>query len=241
MTFVYFAQNSRGLIKIGKTRDVRRRMAALFTSSGERMNVLGVMSQKVASEESLHSRFAEFRVSGEWFSQDEAILNFIKDNAEPYSVERHSKRAERGVPHDVVRARELIRKIIDPVIPGETISEQIARASALLPRWSKSRVKHIWYNDNDIRVDARDIAYLESVVAGSERNKDMSLARSLEIAINRIDHLERAVAMLERKLYGTSDCLRSNERIGQGLFKTSHMPPDPAEGATRGEGYRAVD
>lgn len=73
---IYFAQvGTGGPIKIGFSRDVRRRLAALQTGHSERLNVLRVYEGSQDDERSLHQRFAAYRENGEWFAPAPEILS----------------------------------------------------------------------------------------------------------------------------------------------------------------------
>lgn len=71
----YFIQEDRvgGLIKIGKSVDPRNRLKSLATGNSVRLVLLGCTSE---SEEALHLRFKQERVSGEWFYPSTEILSY---------------------------------------------------------------------------------------------------------------------------------------------------------------------
>lgn len=69
-TFVYFVQSGdRGDIKIGLTADMESRLAELQCGNPVRLHVVGVVTGDWALEQSLHARFAEGRIHGEWFKR----------------------------------------------------------------------------------------------------------------------------------------------------------------------------
>ena len=75
---VYFLQaQSLGLIKIGTSSNVSKRIAALQTASPDALTVLGCIPGDCEIERSLHARFAEERVRGEWFTPSERLVDFI--------------------------------------------------------------------------------------------------------------------------------------------------------------------
>lgn len=77
---VYFIQSSAGgPIKIGKSTNANRRLANLQTAHAERLLLLG--TTQIHSEESLHQRFADLRLSGEWFRCDDRLAAWIWANA----------------------------------------------------------------------------------------------------------------------------------------------------------------
>lgn len=62
-----------GLIKIGRTRDIRTRLSALECGAGQALTVLGVIDGDV--ERALHRRFANLREHGEWFSDPDGVIS----------------------------------------------------------------------------------------------------------------------------------------------------------------------
>lgn len=81
--FVYFILNSDSqAIKIGRAKDLAKRMKALQTSSPAKLTLvksIQVDGAKAAHEleRSLHQKFWEIRVAGEWFKAEEKLLNYI--------------------------------------------------------------------------------------------------------------------------------------------------------------------
>lgn len=65
----YIIRNPKSkLIKIGKTVDLKTRISTLQTGAGAPLEILSVIDGDV--ERDLHKAFAEFRVHGEWFSDE---------------------------------------------------------------------------------------------------------------------------------------------------------------------------
>lgn len=66
-----------GLIKIGRTCDLKMRMQALQCGAGVPLDVLAVIPGDI--EKSLHSKFSKYQVHGEWFSDsDGKIANYAE-------------------------------------------------------------------------------------------------------------------------------------------------------------------
>lgn len=75
---IYFAQgDTGGPIKVGYTRSLDRRIAALQNGSHDRINILGTCPGSEYFERSLHARFQPHRISGEWFLDCPEIRGFI--------------------------------------------------------------------------------------------------------------------------------------------------------------------
>ena len=71
-----------GLIKIGRTANVPRRMNALRVASPDRLTVLAVLDDPAGMlERELHIRFAPDRRHGEWFQPSQALEDFIRSVA----------------------------------------------------------------------------------------------------------------------------------------------------------------
>lgn len=71
-----------GPLKIGVTRDIGQRVAALQSGCAEPIRVLAVVEQVGdLTERALHKRFAEHRQSGEWFAAAPELLAFAEELA----------------------------------------------------------------------------------------------------------------------------------------------------------------
>ncbi len=83
--FVYFVLNSdSNAIKIGKAKDIQKRIQSLQTVSPTKLQLLKtvqVMSEEEARilESSLHRKFALLRITGEWFRADKELVDYMSD------------------------------------------------------------------------------------------------------------------------------------------------------------------
>jgi hypothetical protein len=77
--WVYFLQAKSGPIKIGFSCHPVKRKKEIETARGESMSLLCLIVGGAHIERSLHYRFADERIEGEWFSPSERILAFIRD------------------------------------------------------------------------------------------------------------------------------------------------------------------
>lgn len=73
---VYFARAG-ARIKIGWSRQVATRLAQLQTGNAAPIELLGVLPGARSRERELHERFADARVSGEWFEATPELLAYI--------------------------------------------------------------------------------------------------------------------------------------------------------------------
>lgn len=77
--FVYFiTDGDRGTVKIGFSTDPKSRMASLQTSTPSKLELLATIEGDMQTERQLHQRFAEYRVSGEWFRLADDLVEFIE-------------------------------------------------------------------------------------------------------------------------------------------------------------------
>jgi hypothetical protein len=82
--FVYFILNEESrAIKIGRARDVAKRLKTLQTSSPAPLKSLGaaaLANEKAAAdfEAKLHAEFADIRLTGEWFRAEAKLLERIR-------------------------------------------------------------------------------------------------------------------------------------------------------------------
>lgn len=76
---IYFVQAHDGEpVKIGFSRDVKRRINAIQKSNGSRLVTLGLMDGDLDVEKTIHTKFANLRLHGEWFLPGQELLNFIE-------------------------------------------------------------------------------------------------------------------------------------------------------------------
>ena len=80
--YVYFIRDCLGHIKIGVSKNVKKRMAGLQTANPLKLEYFYVMKVKNIYdarliEKELHEQFKDFRLCGEWFLEQE-ILKFLK-------------------------------------------------------------------------------------------------------------------------------------------------------------------
>lgn len=81
---VYFiADTVNDVVKIGYTKDVKKRLKQLQTSNSNVLVLLGYMDGNEVEERNTHLLFSKFRLEGEWFrldSDNDVILDYININ-----------------------------------------------------------------------------------------------------------------------------------------------------------------
>jgi|TARA_R100000501_G_C2595884_1_gene94440 Meiotically up-regulated gene 113 len=77
--YIYFVlSEDSGLVKIGKTKDIKKRFASLQTMSPVPLRIIGCFRAHDELEGTLHSRFAKYRHHGEWFKLSDEIVKLIE-------------------------------------------------------------------------------------------------------------------------------------------------------------------
>lgn len=79
MTVYFIAAVDAGKIKIGKTTNIQKRMAALTTVSPVELTLLHTVQYDARLEKRIHDHLKEYRAHGEWFHADKPVLDFIRN------------------------------------------------------------------------------------------------------------------------------------------------------------------
>jgi hypothetical protein len=78
---IYFIQNAvTGNVKIGRAKDVTKRLQALQTASDCPLRLLFSLDvhQMVTEERILHERFSDYHITGEWFRYEGELYGYIQ-------------------------------------------------------------------------------------------------------------------------------------------------------------------
>jgi hypothetical protein len=78
VTHIYFVQRGDGPIKIGITKNLAGRLAALGTASHEPLHLLASVPGNSNAERHFHSTLAKYRIKGEWFRPCAEVLRLIE-------------------------------------------------------------------------------------------------------------------------------------------------------------------
>lgn len=90
---VYFIGGPSGPIKIGISKNPKRRLHGLQTTSPYHLKILATKPGDIEEERRLHSKFAHLRLKGEWFQRSQEILDemmSIKRSMSHGIVSQHS-------------------------------------------------------------------------------------------------------------------------------------------------------
>ncbi|MDP8212336.1 MAG: GIY-YIG nuclease family protein [Candidatus Zapsychrus exili] len=80
---VYFIQNVvNKKIKIGFSSDPTKRIKSLQTASSDKLKMIGKLDGDRKFETELHNQFSHLRCGGEWFTNGEDLITFIKHSKE---------------------------------------------------------------------------------------------------------------------------------------------------------------
>lgn len=74
---VYFIADEHNRIKIGKTKNVKQRLAGLQTNSADILMLLATEPGRGRREGELHRQFAHLHVGGEWFRAADDLLEYV--------------------------------------------------------------------------------------------------------------------------------------------------------------------
>lgn len=83
----YFIGSKNGPVKIGWTRDVKKRLRTLQTAHPFKLEILATTAGGEIAEARYHAKFADYRLEGEWFTPCQGIraeirrLNKVTPNA----------------------------------------------------------------------------------------------------------------------------------------------------------------
>lgn len=116
---IYFLRSpSSGLIKIGRTRFLRVRLADLSYQHREPLVVLGVLDEPDVYETQLHRQFKKWRVKGEWFEPTRHLLSFIQSSTRAWTPDM-------GVGSGFVRRIPCLGHEVEDLgeqVPGEEVA-----------------------------------------------------------------------------------------------------------------------
>jgi hypothetical protein len=88
---VYFIKSPAGLIKIGRSKDMKRRLVQFRRSYGEGLEVIALVRGGAFLEAELHRDFASDRQHGEWFLDSDRLRARITDLASADAATRETE------------------------------------------------------------------------------------------------------------------------------------------------------
>jgi hypothetical protein len=164
---IYFVrqQDNPSLVKVGKTQDLPRRMHHLAAASA--IVLFATCEGDSLEERYFLKKFAHLRSEGEWFNSDEAMLQFISQNADSCHVEygksetRWTLRKPDNRKHqDAIVIAILIKRMVDAYPRGFTLSRILEEIYLSLAKigdgWTRRRVRSL-YDQTAHRIDAYEL------------------------------------------------------------------------------------
>ena len=119
---IYFLQAKPGdPIKIGTTVRLSKRLSEIQQAEAVELGVLGVMDGSFADESAVHRKFLSFRLRGEWFAPDPALLAFIAAETHPWDGEDERPATPVRMDAEVVRIARIVA-----AYRGITLAEYIS-------------------------------------------------------------------------------------------------------------------
>lgn len=95
----YFAADSQGAVKIGRSYNIKERLMQFQRDRGGEVTLLAMISGGDA-ELGLHRRFAHLKIDGEWYKPEPEMLEFIRGlNCNPMTLSEY-KEADRRMGWD---------------------------------------------------------------------------------------------------------------------------------------------
>jgi len=79
MGFVYFIYDKSN-IKIGFTKNIKKRIKELQTSNSNKLVLLGYFIGDMNKEQELHNQFKNYQILNEWFRPDQKLIDYINEN-----------------------------------------------------------------------------------------------------------------------------------------------------------------
>jgi T5orf172 domain len=96
VSMVYFARMPSGLIKIGFTRNIARRLSELVGEYGTPIDIVGVLEGGRDEEQVIHERFSHVRTTGcEMFRECPEMFQFIREETIRISMRSGQKSRRR--------------------------------------------------------------------------------------------------------------------------------------------------
>lgn len=164
-----YVLRSDNLVKIGFTDNLQKRVSAIISSVPVPVEFVGHMPGGREVELHLHSRFSEYRFSGEWFRETEEMRALFSVLLVPNLPKKISARAQRRSSNreaqnalsGVVRA-EVARRW-----PGKSKADVVLDLASELG-WPKSRAKDFYYKDARIVLRGVEFQDVNAWLAGEK-------------------------------------------------------------------------
>ena len=88
-------------------------------------------------------------------------------------------------------ARNTLRRIAEPAVPGESVKSLLLRVSRKLPTISYGRVRGIWYRDKRLKISADELLELRRIAKIEDEERHAS---------DEVSALRKRLELLEAKI-----------------------------------------
>ena len=88
-------------------------------------------------------------------------------------------------------ARNTLRRIAEPAVPGESVKSLLLRVSRKLPTISYGRVRGIWYRDKRLKISADELNELRRIAKIEDEERHAS---------DEVSALRKRLELLEAKI-----------------------------------------
>ena len=126
-SFVYFIADGHGRVKIGRSTHPAGRLAQLQTGTGLPLTLIGAIPGDRIVEAQMHERFAERRLQGEWFTQDDNLRAQIDSIIAEIGADLAGKPKRKGT------AVAVFLRGLYPTKTAEHVAADIERETVGLP------------------------------------------------------------------------------------------------------------
>lgn len=142
--YTYFIQPVQGgPVKIGLSTDPDVRLRSIHIASPVPLQIVGLIDDNC--EASLHEKFAELRLHGEWFSPAESLMEYIRSHAQGdlaalRSQQSQRRQEEENKKSDALKLEQnyfLKNPTEEPLIPLSEVAKKYAVSVATVISWHK--------------------------------------------------------------------------------------------------------
>lgn len=132
-----------GLLKIGRSKDAKKRLKQLQSANGHKLELLCVIKKKGNIEDKLHEKFSELNTNGEWYKYSEDIINEYTSLGGTILIESISKNIE--IENFVERMYKLYptKCPVRNITTGKSYKDK-QRIKALLKHYSMNDIEKVF-------------------------------------------------------------------------------------------------
>ncbi|GAB4351446.1 MAG: hypothetical protein Kow0026_08520 [Oricola sp.] len=144
---IYFVQKTDGMVKVGFTTTLSRRLTTLSKSHGP-LEVLGTINGDKQRERSIHRQLERFNVYGEWFRGEGEVIDYVRSLKDGAAVEIAETEARRhhleGEERMAAEAQQIARRILrarrQRTGGNDVQSLEAIKADHRVSRWALCRI-----------------------------------------------------------------------------------------------------